>query len=73
MNESDTELLRGNLKEKKSIFKDIIQNKVDNPTSYPIFDKLFLDAIASLVFGHDCQSLTHGPFAIIENFFNSEV
>ena len=28
---------------KKSIFKDIIQIKVDHPPSYPIFDKLFFD------------------------------
>ena len=28
---------------KKSIFKDIIQIKVDYPPSYPIFDKLFFD------------------------------
>ena len=33
--------LRGNL-QKKSIFKDIIQIKVDHPPFYPIFDKLFL-------------------------------
>ena len=32
----------GNVK-KKEIFKDIIQNKVDHPPSYPIFDKLFFD------------------------------
>ena len=31
--------LRGNLKKKKSLFKDIIQIKVDHPPSYPIFDK----------------------------------
>ena len=58
MNESDTELLRGNLKEKKSIFKDIIHNKVDNQTSYPIFDKLFLDAIASQEESHVRRSVT---------------
>ena len=31
--------LRGNLKKKKSLFKDIIQIKDDHPPSYPIFDK----------------------------------
>ena len=36
-------------------------------------ENIFLDAIASLVFGHDCQSLTHGPFAITENFFNIDI
>ena len=36
------EKLRGNVK-KKSIFKDIIQIKVDHAPSYPIFDKLFFD------------------------------
>ena len=30
-------------KKKKSIFKDIIQIKVDHPPSHPIFDKLFFD------------------------------
>ena len=30
-------------KKNKSIFKDIIQIKVDHPPSYPIFDKLFFD------------------------------
>ena len=35
--------IRGNLKKEKSIFKDIIQIKVDHPPSYPIFDKLFFD------------------------------
>ena len=30
-------------KKKKSLFKDIIQIKVDHPPSYPIFDKLFFD------------------------------
>ena len=28
---------------KKSIFKDIIQIKVDHPPSYPNFDKFFSD------------------------------
>ena len=28
---------------KKCIFKDIIQIKVDHPSSKPIFDKLFFD------------------------------
>ena len=36
-------ILRGNLKEKKSISKDIIQIKVDHPPSYPNIDKLFFD------------------------------
>ena len=36
--------LRGNVKKKNnSIFKDIIQTKVDHPPSYPNFDKLFFD------------------------------
>ena len=35
--------LRGNVQKKKSLFKDIIQIKVDHPPSYPIFDKLFFD------------------------------
>ena len=35
--------VRGNVKKKKSLFKDIIQIKVDHPPSYPIFDKLFFD------------------------------
>ena len=35
-------MFRGNLK-KKSLFKDIIQIKVDHPPTYPIFDKLFFD------------------------------
>ena len=30
-------------KKKNSIFKDIIQTKVDHPPSYPNFDKLFFD------------------------------
>ena len=30
-------------KKKKSLFKDIIQIKIDHPPSYPIFDKLFFD------------------------------
>ena len=33
---------------KKSIFKDIIQLGIDHPPSYPIFDKLFLGAVAPL-------------------------
>ena len=37
------QFLRGNLQKKKSVFKDIIQIKVDHPTTYPIFDKLFFD------------------------------
>ena len=32
------EILRCNL-QKKSLFKDIIQIKVDHPPPYPIFDK----------------------------------
>ena len=36
-------ILSGDVKKKKSIFKDIIQIKVDHPPSYPIFDKLFFD------------------------------
>ena len=35
--------LRGNLKKKKSLFKDIIQIKVDHQPTCPIFDKLFFD------------------------------
>ena len=35
--------IRGNVQKKKSIFKDIIQIKVDHPPTYPIFDKLFFD------------------------------
>ena len=35
--------LRGNIKKKKCIFKDIIQTKGDHQPSYPIFDKLFFD------------------------------
>ena len=35
-------MFRGNVK-KNSLFKDIIQIKVDHPPSYPIFDKLFFD------------------------------
>ena len=35
--------LRGNVQKKNSIFKDIIQTKVDHPPSYPNFDKLFFD------------------------------
>ena len=35
--------VRGNVQKKNSLFKDIIQIKVDHPTSYPIFDKLFFD------------------------------
>ena len=35
--------LRGNVKKKNSLFKDIIQIKVDHPPSYPNFDKLFFD------------------------------
>ena len=30
-------------KKNNSIFKDIIQTKVDHPPSYPNFDKLFFD------------------------------
>ena len=30
-------------KKKKSLFKDIIQIKVDHPPTYPILDKLFFD------------------------------
>ena len=37
------QFLRGNLQKKKSVFKDIIQIKVDHPPTYPIFDKLFFD------------------------------
>ena len=30
---------------KNSIFKDIIQNEVDPPTSHPIFDKFIFDTV----------------------------
>ena len=40
--------IKGNLQKKNSLFVDIVQIDVDPPPSYPIFDKLFLDAIASL-------------------------
>ena len=33
----------GDVQKKMSIFKDIIQIMVENPPSYPIFDKLFFD------------------------------
>ena len=35
--------ISSDVQKKKSIFKDIIQIKVDHPPSYPIFDKLFFD------------------------------
>ena len=42
MREEEDEIFRGNV-QKKRIFKDIIQIKVDHPPSYPIVDKLFFD------------------------------
>ena len=37
--------LRGAVKKKNSIFKDIIQIEVDPPPSYPIFDKFIFDTV----------------------------
>ena len=38
-------MIRGNIKKKASIFKDIIQIEVDPPPSYPIFDKFTFDTV----------------------------
>ena len=40
---NDYAYVLGVTSKKKSLFKDIIQIKVDHPPSYPIFDKLFFD------------------------------
>ena len=40
---SDSSYALGVTSKKKSIFKDIIQIKVDHPPTYNIFDKLFFD------------------------------
>ena len=37
--------LRGAVKKKHSIFKDIIQIEVDPPPSHPIFDKFIFDTV----------------------------
>ena len=40
------EKVKGNVKKKPSIFKDIVQIEVDPPASHPIFDKLKFTLVA---------------------------
>ena len=44
MRQEEDEIFRGNV-QKKIIFKDIIQIKVDHPPSYPILTNYFLTRI----------------------------